>query len=145
MSQNPKNSDLQTIFDRIEAGKRLSKQDLQTLVVAVRSQRITLATGDRAVGIDGSAEGAVVVTGDRNLVITGADAAIIRELISNRPQNEKLLLKLKAPPYMALSPSSRLHCASRGNTRGQSVSGQTRCYSQQSLSADDSSTVGSRG
>jgi len=57
MSQNSNNSDLQTIFDRIEAGKRLSKQDLQTLVVAVRSQQVTIATGDRAVAIGADGAG----------------------------------------------------------------------------------------
>jgi hypothetical protein len=86
-------TELQAIFDRIEAGNRLSKQDLQTLVAAVRSQQVTIATGDRAVAIGGSADGAVIVTGDRNLVITGANADAIRELLGKRPRNEKLLLK----------------------------------------------------
>jgi hypothetical protein len=51
-----KPSDLKTIFDRIEAGKRLSKKELQTLTEAARSQQVTIATGNRAVAIGGSAE-----------------------------------------------------------------------------------------
>jgi DNA polymerase III delta prime subunit len=63
---------LQTIYERIEAGKRLSKQELQTLGIAI---------GARAVAIEGDAHGAVIVTGDRNIVVTGANAEAIRELL----------------------------------------------------------------
>ena len=84
---------LEAILNRLETGKRLSKQDLQTLVAAVRSQQVTIATGDRAVAIGGSAEGAVIVTGDRNIVIAGADAGAIGELIGSRPRAERLLLQ----------------------------------------------------
>ncbi len=55
-------TELPAIFDRIEAGNRLRKQDLQILVTAARSQQITIATGDRSVAIGGSADGAVIVT-----------------------------------------------------------------------------------
>jgi predicted NACHT family NTPase len=92
MSTNP--LDLQAIFDRIEVGKRLSGQDLQILVAAVRSQQVTIATGDRSVAIGGSADGSLIMMGDRNIVITGADADAIRALIGTRPRNEQLLLKI---------------------------------------------------
>ncbi|MDX2241462.1 MAG: NACHT domain-containing protein [Leptolyngbyaceae cyanobacterium bins.302] len=91
MSTNP--SDLQAIFDRIEAGKRLSQKELQLLVSAVRSQQVTIATGDRAVTVGGSADGAVIVTGDRNVVVTGADARAIRQLTEERPRAEEILLQ----------------------------------------------------
>ena len=84
---------LRAIFNRLEAGKRLGKQDLQILTAAVRSQQLTIATGDRAVAIGGNADGAVIVTGDRNIIITRADADAIRELLGKRHPNEKLLLK----------------------------------------------------
>jgi DNA polymerase III delta prime subunit len=84
---------LKALLNRLETGKRLSKQDLQILVTAVRSQQVTIATGDRAVAIGGSADGAAIVTGDRNVVITGADAEAIRELAGTRPRNERLLLQ----------------------------------------------------
>ena len=45
----------------------------------MRSNQITLATGDKAVSIGGSADGAVIITGDRNIIINGADAAQLRE------------------------------------------------------------------
>lgn len=90
---------LQKIFDRIEANNHLSQQDLQTLSNAARSQQITIATGDRAVAIGASADGAVVVTGDNNVIgdrlltITGANAEAIRELLGKRPRTESLLLQ----------------------------------------------------
>lgn len=84
---------LQAILDRIEAGKRLNQQELNVLLSAVRSQQITIATGDRAVAIGGSADGAVILTGDRNLTIAGVDAEAIREWIGTRPRSEKLLLQ----------------------------------------------------
>ena len=91
MSAKP--SDLQAIFDRIEAGNRLRQKELRSLASAVRSQQVTIATGDRAVAIGGSADGAVIVTGDRNVVITGADAEAIREFLEIRPRSEQILLK----------------------------------------------------
>ena len=75
--------ELQTIFDHIEAGKRLSQQELQTLIAAVRSQQITIATGAGAVAVSGSADRAVIITGNRNVVITGADAEAIRQVIDD--------------------------------------------------------------
>ena len=84
---------LQAIFNRIEAGNRLSQRDLQMLVAAVRSQQMTIATGDRAVAIGGSADGAVIVTGDRNVVITGANVEAILALQGRRPRSEKLLIQ----------------------------------------------------
>ncbi|MBW4520913.1 MAG: NACHT domain-containing protein [Scytolyngbya sp. HA4215-MV1] len=91
MTANP--SDLQAIFDRIEAGKRLSKQDLQILVTAVRSQQVAIATGERAVAIGGSADEAVIVTGERNIILTGVNAEAIHLLLRKRSSNEKKLLK----------------------------------------------------
>lgn len=85
---------LQNILNRVETGKHLSKQDLKTLVAAVRSRQVTLATGDRAVAIGGSVNDAVIVTGDRNIVITGANAEDIRELTGTRTRPERLLLKV---------------------------------------------------
>lgn len=42
MSADP--LDLEAIFDRIEAGKRLSQKELKILVAAARSQQLTIAT-----------------------------------------------------------------------------------------------------
>lgn len=72
---------LQAIFDRLEAGKRLNQRELQMLVAAVRSQQITIATGDRAVAIGGNAEGAVIVTGHSNIVLKNANAEAVQQLL----------------------------------------------------------------
>jgi hypothetical protein len=73
--------DLQAIFDRVKAGGSLSPEDLQILAAAFRSRQITIATGDRAASIGGNADGAVVITGNGNLVIAGANAESIRDLL----------------------------------------------------------------
>jgi hypothetical protein len=75
--------DLQAIFDRVEAGGSLSAEDLQILAAALRSRQITIATGDRAASIGGNADGAVVITGNGNLVIAGANAEAIRDLLGS--------------------------------------------------------------
>lgn len=72
---------LQAIFDRIEAGKHLDPQDLQILIEAVRSQQVTVASGDRAVAIGGNANNAVIITGDRNILIPQELAQALQEKI----------------------------------------------------------------
>jgi len=86
---------LQTIFERIEAGKCLNQWELQILREAAQLQQITIATGERAVAIGGSADGATIVTGDGNnfITITGSNAKAIRELMGKRPPHEELLLE----------------------------------------------------
>jgi hypothetical protein len=74
-------SDLQDIFDRIAAGTNLSPADLDFLGAAIRSQQITIATGERAASIGGSADGAVVITGNGNVVISGANFEAISKLL----------------------------------------------------------------
>jgi hypothetical protein len=49
----------------------------------VRSQQITIATGAGAVAVSGSADRAVIITGNRNVVITGADAEAIRQVLDD--------------------------------------------------------------
>lgn len=88
-------NELDLIFAEIEAGERLNAQQLRTLVKATRSGQIGIATGDRAISIGGSPDDAVIVTGERNLAVTGVNAEAIRRLLSEsqRPGNEKLLLQ----------------------------------------------------
>lgn len=61
---------LQAVLDKLNAGENLSQQDQQFLRIAVQSQQTTLTTGERAVAIGGSADGAVIITGDLRLDIT---------------------------------------------------------------------------
>jgi hypothetical protein len=89
-------SALQTIFERIEARECLNQRELQILREAVQLQQITIATGDSAVGIGGSADGAVIVTGDSNIIITGSNAEAIRELMRKSPHHKE------AKPYNSI-------------------------------------------
>ncbi len=87
--------DLQTIVERIKAGEYLNQRELQTLMKAAQLGQITIANDERAVAIGGSANGATIVTGERNnlITITGSNAEAIRELIGKRPPYEKILLE----------------------------------------------------
>jgi len=89
-------SALQTIFERIEAGECLNQRELQILREAVQLRQITIATGDSAVGIGGSADGAVIVTGDSNIIITGSNAEAIRDLMRKSPHHKE------AKPYNSI-------------------------------------------
>jgi hypothetical protein len=69
---------------RLLVGSKLSEVEMQQLLSAIARGQATLATGDRAVALGGSADGALIVTGDRNIVIPihGADAAAVETLKS---------------------------------------------------------------
>jgi NB-ARC domain len=82
MTINP--SDLQAVIDRLEAGEDLSEPDLQLLATALRSRQITIATGEGAIGIGASADGATLVTGNGNIFINGANAESILNLLQER-------------------------------------------------------------
>jgi hypothetical protein len=73
MTINP--SDLQAVVDRLEKGENLSERDSQLLVTAAQSRQITIATGEGAVAIGGSADGATILTVNGNIFINGANAA----------------------------------------------------------------------
>ena len=73
--------------DKLEAiiaravGEKLSSQEIQSLVLAVQSGNATLDTDDRSVALGGYASEAVIVTGDRNVIVKGGDIETIRQLI----------------------------------------------------------------
>jgi hypothetical protein len=62
-------SRLQAILDRLETHQPLGDEDRDILAKAVRFGQSTLAGGDRAVAIGGNADNAMIMTGDRNIVI----------------------------------------------------------------------------
>jgi hypothetical protein len=62
-------SKLQAILDRVSAQQLLSQEEQGVLAAALQSGKITLADGDQAVAIGGNANNAVIVTGDRNILI----------------------------------------------------------------------------
>jgi NB-ARC domain len=93
-------SDLQAVVDRLEAGEDLSERDLQLLATAVRSRQISIATGERAVAVGGSADGATIVTGNGNFFFDGVNAELILNLLRER--------SLPDSPRVAPSPRVRL-------------------------------------
>ena len=62
-------SKLQEILDH-RIGEPLSQEELSLLVSALQSGRITLSSGERSATIGGNADHAVIVTGDRNILIS---------------------------------------------------------------------------
>lgn len=57
--------DLQAIIDRAQSGT-LTPSDIQALVAAIQARKVTLVTGQQAVGIGGSADKAIIMTGSNN-------------------------------------------------------------------------------
>ncbi|NEQ42240.1 MAG: NACHT domain-containing protein [Leptolyngbya sp. SIOISBB] len=78
--------ELKAIIQRV-VGNALTDEQQQALLVAIQSGQATLATGDRALAVDGNADNAVLITGDRNIVgdgniiFEGADAEVIRQYL----------------------------------------------------------------
>jgi hypothetical protein len=63
-------SKLQSIFDLLEAGTPLTPQDMEILGAGLASKQVTMATGKGSIAIGGSADGATLISGDRNISIT---------------------------------------------------------------------------
>jgi hypothetical protein len=74
-------SKLQAILDRVSAQQLLSQEEQGILAAALQSGNITLADGDRAVAIGGNADNAVIVTGDRNILISKELGQALQEKI----------------------------------------------------------------
>ena len=66
---------LQAIIDRAKSGT-LTPTDIQALVAAIQAGQVTLATGQQAVAIGGSAAESIILTGSNNqvIVLKGNDA-----------------------------------------------------------------------
>jgi hypothetical protein len=69
---------LQAAIERVIAGGR-DEADIHAIVAALQTQKITLETGKRAVAIAGSADDAVIVTGDRNIIVSKELAQLLQE------------------------------------------------------------------
>jgi hypothetical protein len=74
-------SKLQSIFDLLEAGKPLSTQDLEILLAGLASKQVAMATAKGAIAVGGSADGATLISGDRNINITKELAQDIQEKV----------------------------------------------------------------
>lgn len=93
--------DFQTIVARVAEGSRL-EADIQALVSLIRAGEITLATGDGAVALGGSANDAVIVTGDNNQIsiLRGTDAEVLKAIL------RETLGSLQATPKLAEIPNN---------------------------------------
>jgi hypothetical protein len=72
--------DLQTIVDRAKTGT-LTPADLQALAAAIQSGQVTLATGQKSVGIGGSADEAIIMTGNHNIILNVPDTAAVLKIL----------------------------------------------------------------
>jgi hypothetical protein len=74
------------VIERFTSGV-YTPADLDLLREALRAGQIAIATGERAVSLGGSADGAVIVTGDHNriIILQGHAATVARELTASPP------------------------------------------------------------
>ncbi|WP_051871218.1 nSTAND1 domain-containing NTPase [Chloroflexus sp. MS-G] len=77
---------LTNLIERLKSDV-LTPADLDLLREALRAGQIAIATGERAVSLGGSADGAVIVTGDHNriIILQGHAATVARELTASPP------------------------------------------------------------
>ncbi len=75
-------TDLEVILDRLAKGTQ-TEEDLTTFRRAIASGQISIATGKRAVAIGGNVSGAVIVTGDGNIIriFNGSNALALQGVI----------------------------------------------------------------
>ncbi len=75
------------VIERFTSGA-CTPADLDLLREALRAGQIAIVTGERAVSLGGSADGAVIVTGDHNriIILQGNAATVARELIEPSPK-----------------------------------------------------------
>jgi hypothetical protein len=76
-------SKLQSIFDLLEAGTPLTPQGIEILVAGLASKKVTMATAKGSTAIGGSADGATLISGDRNINIPQDLAQSLRERDGN--------------------------------------------------------------
>jgi hypothetical protein len=88
---------LQAIIDRAKTGA-LTPTDIQALVAAIQAGQVTLATGQQAVAIGGSAAESVILTGSNNqvIILKGNDAEAFQKTLqqdkpaSSQPEVQKV-------------------------------------------------------
>jgi sugar lactone lactonase YvrE len=77
---------LAEILERIDRGEQ-TPEDIRILRQALRTGQATLATGDRAVAIGGSADGAIIITGDVRIELNSRQRADLERLLASRRYN----------------------------------------------------------
>ena len=91
---------LQAIIDRAKTGV-LTPTDIQALVAAIQSGQVTLATGQQAVGIGGSADESIIMTGSHNIILNVTDTEAVLKILQQ--------LNPSASPSQPPAPRASLH------------------------------------
>jgi len=96
---------LAEILERIGRGQE-TPEDIRILRHAVQTGQVTLATGERAVALGGSADGAIIVTGDGNIVqvLSARQRADLERLLAARRYNIPPLPEHYVPREEFLAP-----------------------------------------
>lgn len=71
---------LEAVLQRMAEGK-CTPDDMLVLAEAVKAGQLAVAGGDRSVSIAGGVSETVVITGDKNVVVEGADAQALRRAL----------------------------------------------------------------
>ncbi len=91
---------LQAIINRAKTGA-LTPTDIQAIVAAVQAGQVTLATGQQAVGIGGSADESIIMTGSHNIVLNVTDTEAVLKILQQ--------LNPLTGALQSLAPRSTLH------------------------------------
>ena len=102
--------DLQAVIQRVKAGSR-NEADLEAIAVALQAGQV-LAFGERSVAVGGSANDAVIVPGDNNLIVIhqGASVEEIQQVILEIVQAWQGVTSAPKPPTEEKVLSNRLSC-----------------------------------
>ena len=96
-------SELKQALERLQAGIT-DAADLETLRRAFQAGQIVLATGERAVALGGSAEGALIITGDIRIELNPRQRADLERLLAARRYNLPSLPEHYVPREEYLAP-----------------------------------------
>jgi hypothetical protein len=96
-------SELKQALERLQAGIT-DTADLETLRRAFQAEQIVLATGERAVALGGSAEGALIITGDIRIELNPRQRADLERLLAARRYNLPSLPEHYVPREEYLAP-----------------------------------------
>jgi hypothetical protein len=95
--------ELKQALERLQAGIT-DAADLETLRRALQAGQIVLATGERAVALGGSAEGALIITGDIRIELNPRQRADLERLLAARRYNLPSLPEHYVPREEYLAP-----------------------------------------
>ena len=98
--------ELKQALERLQAGIT-DTADLETLRRAFQAGQIVLATGERAVALGGSAEGALIITGDIRIELNPRQRADLERLLAARRYNLPSLPEHYVPREEYLAPLRR--------------------------------------